>query len=261
MASTLPTTPSPVWQAEDVEPWTVGLIAVIVIGLAVIIFGALSDRAKNRRAAVEMMAPPQRTIPQFRPDSPAPHYLSELQARRVTDDRVAALTAAERDQIAAQLRDPGTVTIRTGYLSRDFVTDAASAQAVLDGPRVLVCADRIESTRELLTILEKLVLSRTPLVVVAPSLSEEVRGTLEVNAIQQRMRLLAVTPKDPADLARIAEATGGQPRTRSDLQAGYVWPEHLGGCTRWVSTAKASYLITSTGHSADARPAADGGVA
>jgi len=98
--------------------------------------------------------------------------------------------------------------------------------------------------RRLLTILEKLILSRTPLVVVAPSLSDEVRGTLEVNAIQQTMTLLAVTPPNESDLVQVAEATNGQARTRSDLQAGYVWPEHLGSCARWVSTANTSYVIT-----------------
>ncbi len=233
------------WHSEEVEPWTIGLIAVIVIGLAVITFGALWDRSKNRRAAMEMMAPPQRTIPQFRPDSPAPHYLSELQARRPpAENRTVALSAADREQISAQLRAPTTVTINAGYLSRDFVTDADSSDAVLDNPRVLVCTDRIESTRELLSILEKLILSRTPLVVVAPSLSDEVRGTLEVNAIQQTMTLLAVTPPNESDLVQVAEATNGQARTRSDLQAGYVWPEHLGSCARWVSTANTSYVIT-----------------
>jgi hypothetical protein len=32
---------------------------------------------------------------------------------------------------------------------------------------------------------------------------------------------------------------------RSDRQAGYVPPEHLGHCDRWVSTPKASHVITS----------------
>jgi hypothetical protein len=239
-----------VWQAEEVEPWTIGLVAVIVVGLAVILFGALSDRAKNRRAAVEMLAPPRRTIPQFRPDSPAPSYLSDLQARRPPDDATAReLTPADREQLAAQLKDVSTVKLSAGFASRDFITDRSSSQAVLDQPRVLVCAERIESTRELLAILEKLILSGTPLVVVAPSLSDEVRGTLEVNQIQGTMGLLAVTPPTTADLHRMADATGAQIRTRSDLQGGYAWPEHLGTCARWVSTAKHSYVIGPQGSS------------
>jgi hypothetical protein len=32
---------------------------------------------------------------------------------------------------------------------------------------------------------------------------------------------------------------------RSDRQSGYLPPERLGGCERWVSTAKASHVITS----------------
>jgi hypothetical protein len=226
-----------------VDPWSIGLIAVLVVGIAVILYGALADRAKTKRAAQEILAPPKRDIPQFHPDSPAPSYLSELQARRVPESvRPVDLTPAERDQLAQQLKEPGTVRIGTGFASRDFVTDPASSQAILDGPRVLVCAERIESTRELLGLLEKLILSRTPLVVVAPSMSDEVRSTLEVNQIQGRMRLLAVNPSEP-DLQRIAQTTGADPRTREDLQAGYVWPEHLGSCARWVSNAKASFVI------------------
>jgi hypothetical protein len=233
-----------VWQADRVDPWTVGLVAVIVIGLAVIVYGALHDRARNRRAAVEMLAPPRRDIPHFQPDSPPPSYLSELQARRPVEDSVPTeLTPDERRELADQLKDPGTLKVGTGYLSRDFVTDRGSGQAVLDAPRVLVCADPVGSLRELLGILEKLVLSRTPLVVVAPALSEEVRSTLEVNQLRHTMRLLAVTPPSGAELQQIADATGADLRSRSDLQAGYVWPEHLGGCARWVSTARSSFVI------------------
>lgn len=225
------------------EPWSLGLVAVIVVGLAAIVYGALSDRAKNKRAAVELLAPPARHIPQFRPDSPAPTYLSELQARRPPDAVTATeLTATERDQVAQQTKDPGTTKVAAGFVSRDFVTDRNTSQAVLDAPRVLVCSERVESMRELLMILEKLVLSRAALVVVAPSLSAEVQHTLEVNQIQGVMRLLAVTTSGP-ELDRIAAATGAQPRSRSDLQADYVWPEHLGTCSRWVSTAKASYIV------------------
>ena len=228
------------------EPWSVGLIVVLVVGVAVILYGALSDRANTKRAAEEILAPPKRDIPRFHPDSPAPSYLSELQARRPPDDaRPVDLSAAERDQLARQLKEPETLRIGAGFLSRDFVTDQGSSQAVVDDPRVLVCAERIESTRELLGLLEKLVLSRTPLVVVAPAMSDEVRSTLEVNQIQGRMRLLAVTPGE-ADLRRVIAATGAEPRTREDLQAGYIWPEHLGRCARWVSTAKASFVVGSS---------------
>ena len=89
-------------------------------------------------------------------------------------------------------------------------------------------------------MLERCSLSGTALVVLAPSFSEEVRGTLEVNQIRRTLRVLAIAV---ADVAPIAAATGAQPRERGDLQAGYVWPEHLGGCEQWASTNKASYVL------------------
>jgi hypothetical protein len=228
-----------------VDLWQVGLIAVIVIGFVLIVFGAVWDRARNQRRAREMLSPPSRSIPHFRPDAPAPHYLSDLQARR----RPAAsdgtpLTPEERARIKAQISDAQTVTVSTGYASRDFVTDPTSGWAVLDHPAVLVCADPVDSIRELLTVLERLLMTGTPLVVLAPDIAPEVRSTLEVNAIQQTMRLLAVTP-DAATLTSLAAACGADPVDRSDRQAGYFPPERLGRCERWVSTAKASHVITS----------------
>ena len=225
--------------------WQVGLIAVIVVGLALIVFGALWDRSRNRRRATEMLAPPPRNIPQFRPDAPPPHYLSDLQARRrPADPKPTTLTAADRETITRQIADAQTVTIPVGYASKDFVTDPDSGWAVLDRPAVLVCADPVETIRELLTALEQLIMSRTPLVVVAPSLAPEVLATLEVNQIQQKMRLLAVTPKT-ADLPALATACGATIMDRGDLRSGYVTPDQLGRCERWVSTPKASHVIIS----------------
>ena len=109
------------------EPWIIGLIALVAVGLGVIVFGALHDRARNRRRAAEMLAPPPRTIPQFKADSPAPHYLSDLQARRPPPDAEPTdLTPSQRAAITAQLSDPATITIRAGYASKDFATDRSS---------------------------------------------------------------------------------------------------------------------------------------
>jgi hypothetical protein len=246
MASTIPSARCRgLWHAERVEPWALGLVAVIVVGLAAIVFGALWDRRRTRLAEQEMLAPPQRHIPQFRPDSPAPAYLSQLQARRPPEGATStALSPAERDELSEQLRDPSTLTLNAGYASRDFVTDPDSAQAVLDTPAILVCADHVESVRELVSLLEKCSLSGTPLVVVAPSMSAEVIATLEVNQIRQTMRVLAVVLAAPDVRQHLAHLSGAQLRSRSDLQSGYVWPEHLGRCARWVSGAKRSHVIS-----------------
>ena len=232
-----------VWHAERVDPWSIGLIALIIAGLAAIIFGALWDRRRNKRRAAEMLAPPARTIPQFHPDSPAPHYLSDLQARRRPEDAEPTdLTDAERQAITEQLADPQTVTVAAGYASADFVTDSSSAWAVLDRPAVLVCGDPIESFRELISTLEKLILSKTPLVVVAPAIAPDVLATLEVNAIRKTMRLIAIICHEKG-LSAVAAACHAMIIDRSDRQSGYVGPDDLGYCERWISSPTSSHLV------------------
>jgi len=231
------------WHAEQVDPWSIGLIALIVVGFAAIIFGGLWDRRRNKRRAAEMLAPPARTIPRFKPDAPAPHYLSDLQARRKPEDAVPRdLTQAERESINRQLADPHTLTVGAGYASRDFITDSSAHWAVLEHPAVLVCGDPIETFRELLGTLEKLILSRTPLVVVAPAIAPDVLATLEVNTIRQTMRLLAVIC-DQDGLGTVAAACHAMIIDRTDRQSGYLGPDHLGSCERWISTATSSHLI------------------
>ncbi len=227
------------------DAWQIGLIVVIVAGFGLIIFGAFWDRSRNRKRAAEMLAPPKREIPHFRPDAPAPHYLSDLQARRAPEDGASTeLSADERSALKVRIAESDIVTIKTGYASKDFVTDKASGWAVLDHPRVLVCGDPVDTVRELLPVLEPMIMSKMPLVIVAPRLADEVRATLEVNQIRQTMGLLAVTPAE-ADLSKIAEATGAVIIDRSDRQSGYVSLDQLGQCERWVSTANASHVINS----------------
>ena len=107
---------------------------------------------------------------------------------------------------------------------------------------MLVCGDPIESFRELITTLEKLILSSTPLVVVAPRIAAEVLATLEVNTIRHTMRLLAVIC-DEKGLNTVATACQALIIDRSDRQSGYLAPDQLGHCERWISTAKSSHLI------------------
>lgn len=230
--------------AERVDPWLLGLVVLVVVGLGAIVFGALYDRSRNRRRAAEMLAPPSRVIPRMAADAPAPHYLSDLQARR-RPRPPSPRSGAERAGFDAQLAAAST-TLATGYLSKDFVTDPDSGRAVLDSPRILVCTDEIASIRELLPILEILIKTRTPLVIIAAAIEPGVRATLEVNAIRGTMTLLVVVLGDQADRQRVADQSGATPVDRADRQSGFVPPERLGHLDRWVSTPRESFLITST---------------
>ena len=127
-------------------------------------------------------------------------------------------------------------------VSDAFVTDRVAGWAVLDAPYVLVCADPVSTIRELIGVLEKIMPTGRPVVVVAPALSSEVRRTLEVNAIQGTVGLIAVEADD-ADRSRLAELSGARPVPRDDLQSGYLALDRLGSCDRWVSTGHSSHLL------------------
>lgn len=224
------------------DAWSIGLLVLVVLGLVAIVFGALYDRARNRRRAVEMLAPPPRVIPQFRADAPAPHYLSELQARRPSGTAT-GLGTAQRAEVEQLLRDDSAPRFAAGYASVDFVTDADRGWAVLDHPVVLVCADEVSSIRELLGLLERVVLGRRSLVLVAPAMPRDVLATLEVNRLQRRLSLVVVLSEDAGIAESIARSCGARLTERADRQAGYLPASDLGECRRWVSTTRESRLL------------------
>lgn len=239
-----------------VDSWLIGLIALCVVGIAVIGFGAFWDRRRHRQEVAEMLSPPERDIPHLPADAGAPAYLPGAQARRRpprsasrSPQRAAEgppsteLDALERAEVARQLVDNSTVCIPVGYASGDFVTDSSSKAAILDRPRVLVSAEPVMAIRELIGPLEHMMTDQSAVVIVAPSMTTDVLKTLQVNQIQQRLRVLVVLDTDPEPADTICSVTQARLIDRVDLQSGYVTDADLGFCHRWISYSNTTYLI------------------
>ena len=226
------------------EGWQLGLIVVVVVGVAVIVAGALRDRRLNERRRREMLAPPERSIPRFSPDAPTPRYLSELQARRPPADAAATdLSDAERDALRTAIEQPGTLTLEVGCVPPDLITDRATGWTVLRRPNVLVSAAPISTVRELLGILENQIPTGRPIVVVAPSIGREVIQTFEVNHIQRVMTIVPIIAAEEETRTRIAQATGATTMSQTDLRSGFHTPGLLGSCAIWVSSRRSSHLL------------------
>lgn len=225
------------------DSWILGLVVIAVIGVAVIVYGAVSDRRRRRHALDQLASPPKRDIPRFSPDAASPHYLNDLEAHRPPEHAPSTeLSANERTELAALIKDPATVTLSVRRASDHFVTDQESDWSVLDAPRVLLCADPIHSVRELLGVLERTIAARGSLVIMAPEFAADVRKTLEVNRIRRMLGVLAVVG-DAEALAAAAEATGATVTPAGDLRAGYLPDDALGRCARWVAEAKVSHVV------------------
>ena len=102
-----------------------------------------------------------------------------------------------------------------GYISPYFVTDAERMEAVLDDPYVLIVESKIANVQDLLPLLEKVMQSGKPLVVIAEDVEGEALATLVVNKIRGTFTSVAVKApafgdRRKAMLGDLAILTGAQ---------------------------------------------------
>ncbi len=102
-----------------------------------------------------------------------------------------------------------------GYISPYFVTDPERMEAVMDDALVLLVSSKIANVRDLVPVLEKVMQSGKPLVIVAEDIEGEALSTLVVNKIRGTFRSVAVKApgfgeRRKAMLQDIAILTGAQ---------------------------------------------------
>ena len=102
-----------------------------------------------------------------------------------------------------------------GYISPYFATDMERMEASLDDPYVLLVSSKISSVRDLLPVLEKIMQSGRPLMIVAEDVEGEALATLVVNKIRGTFKSVAVKApgfgeRRKAMLQDLAILTGGQ---------------------------------------------------
>jgi chaperonin GroEL len=101
-----------------------------------------------------------------------------------------------------------------GYISPYFVTDADNMEAVLDNPYILIYDKKISNMKELLPVLEKVVQTGRPTLIIAEDVDGEALATLVVNKIRGSLKIAAVKAPGFGDrrkamLEDIAILTGG----------------------------------------------------
>ncbi len=79
-----------------------------------------------------------------------------------------------------------------GYISPYFVTNADKMEAVLETPYILLYDKKISNMKELLPILEKVVQTGKPLLIIAEDVDGEALATLVVNKIRGSLKIAAV---------------------------------------------------------------------
>jgi len=102
-----------------------------------------------------------------------------------------------------------------GYISPYMVTDQERMEAVLDDPYILIANQKIGSVRDLLPVLEQVIQSGRPLLIIAEDVEGEALATLVVNKLRGTFTGVAVKAPGFGDrrkrmLEDIAILTGGE---------------------------------------------------
>ncbi|MCA6265853.1 MAG: chaperonin GroEL, partial [Phenylobacterium sp.] len=102
-----------------------------------------------------------------------------------------------------------------GYLSPYFITNADKMEAELDEPLILLFEKKLTSLQPLLPVLEAVVQSGRPLLIIAEDVEGEALATLVVNKLRGGLRVAAVKAPGFGDrrkamLEDIAILTGGE---------------------------------------------------
>src|SRR5579875_2491820 len=125
------------------------------------------------------------------------------------------ITVEESQSMTTELEFTEGMQFDKGYISPYFVTDAEAGETVLDDPYLLITTEKISSIADLLPLLEKIIETGKPLVVIAEDVEGEALSTLVVNAIRKTFTAVAVKApffgdRRKAFLQDLAIVTGAQ---------------------------------------------------
>jgi len=132
--------------------------------------------------------------------------------RRVTKEGVITVEEAKSTETYVDVVEG--MQFDRGYVSPYFVTNADKMEAELDNPYILIYDKKISAMKELLPVLEKVVQTGRPLLIIAEDVDGEALATLVVNKIRGSLKIAAVKAPGFGDrrkamLEDIAVLTGG----------------------------------------------------
>jgi len=125
------------------------------------------------------------------------------------------ITVEESNTFGLELELTEGMRFDKGYISPYFVTDPERMEAELEDPYILIANSKISAVKDVLPILEKVMQSGKPLVILAEDVEGEALATLVVNKIRGTFRSVSVKAPGFGDrrkamLQDIAILTGAQ---------------------------------------------------
>jgi chaperonin GroEL len=144
-----------------------------------------------------------------------------------------------------------------GIISAYFVTDPERMEAVLEDPYIMVANQKISAVKDLLPVLEKVMQTGKPVVIIAEDVEGEALATLVVNKIRGTFKSVAVKAPGFGDrrkamLGDIATLTGGQVISEEvGLKLENVTLDLLGRARKVVVTKDETTIVEGAGSEED----------
>ncbi|MGZ5413715.1 MAG: chaperonin GroEL [Aeromicrobium sp.] len=125
------------------------------------------------------------------------------------------ITVEESNTFGLELELTEGMRFDKGYISPYFWTDPERMETVLEDPYILIVNSKITNVKDLVPVLEKVMQSGKPLVIIAEDVEGEALATLVVNKVRGTFKSVAVKAPGFGDrrkamLADIAILTGGE---------------------------------------------------
>ncbi|GAB3961816.1 chaperonin GroEL [Streptomyces sparsus] len=165
------------------------------------------------------------------------------------------ITVEESQTFGLELELTEGMRFDKGYISAYFATDMERMEAVFDDPYVLIVNSKISNVKDLLPLLEKVMQSGKPLLIIAEDVEGEALSTLVVNKIRGTFKSVAVKAPGFGDrrkamLGDIAILTGGQVISEEvGLKLENAGLELLGRARKVVITKDETTIVDGAGDS------------
>ena len=169
------------------------------------------------------------------------------------------ITVEEGQTFGLELEFTEGMQFDKGYISPYFITDPDSQEAALEEPYILIANQKIGSVNDMLPVLEKIMQTGKPLMVLAEDVEGEALATLVVNKIRGTFSSLAVKApgfgeRRKAMLQDIAILTGGTVISEEvGLKLDGVALDMLGRARRVIVTKDNTTIVDGAGSESDVK--------
>ena len=166
------------------------------------------------------------------------------------------ITVEESNTFGLHLELTEGMRFDKGFLSGYFVTDPERQEAVLEDPYILVVNQKISNVKDLVPVLEKVMQSGKPLLIIAEDVEGEALALLVLNKMRGSIKSVAVKApgfgdRRKAQMADIAILTGGQVITEEvGLSLDAATLDMLGSARKVVVTKDETTIIEGAGDAA-----------